>query len=87
VAEAAGLEKFEAYAWQSLVVPRATPDALVARLTAELRAALADDGIRRKFREIGVEPLPAAPEKVQAMLAADRDIWVPLIRDLGITLD
>jgi tripartite-type tricarboxylate transporter receptor subunit TctC len=87
VAEAAGLEKFEAYAWQSLVVPRATPDAVVARLTAELRAALADDGIQRKFREIGVEPLPAAPEEVQAMVAADRDIWVPLIRDLGITLD
>ncbi len=87
VAEAAGLEKFEAYAWQSLMVPRATPDAVAARLTAELDTALADPAIQRRFREIGVEPLPATPQEVQAILAADRAVWVPLIRGLGIALD
>ncbi|MFZ6764159.1 Bug family tripartite tricarboxylate transporter substrate binding protein [Pseudoroseomonas sp. WGS1072] len=87
IAEATGLPDLEAYAWQSLMVPRATPDAVVARLAAELGTALTDAGIRRKFAEIGVEPLPASAEQVQAMITADRAIWVPLIRDLGITLD
>jgi tripartite-type tricarboxylate transporter receptor subunit TctC len=87
VAEALRLEGFEAYAWQSLVAPKATPDAVAARLTADLARALADAGVQRRFRDIGVEPLPATPEQVQAMLAADRAVWVPLIRDLGITLD
>lgn len=87
VAEAAGLKGFEAYAWQSLVAPKATPDGVAARLAAELRAALAQESIQRRFGEIGVEPLPASPEQVQAMLAADRAIWVPLIHELGITLD
>jgi len=87
VAEVAGLERFEAYAWQSLMVPRATPDTVAARLGAELSAALADPAVQARFREIGVEPLPASPEQVQAMLVADRAVWVPLIRDLGITLD
>ncbi|MFC3127149.1 Bug family tripartite tricarboxylate transporter substrate binding protein [Pseudoroseomonas globiformis] len=87
VAEGAGLDGFEAYAWQSLMLPRATPDPVATRLAAALSAALADEGTQRKFREIGVEPLPASPEQVRAMLAADRAIWVPLIRDLGITLD
>lgn len=87
VGEAMGLRSFEAYAWQSLVAPKATPDAVAERLTAELRNALAQESIQRKFREIGVEPLQASPAEVQAMLAADRAIWVPLIRELGITLD
>lgn len=87
VSEALGLEKFEAYAWQSLVAPKAVPDGVAARLTAELGRALTDANMQRKFQEIGVEPLPASPEQVQAMLAADRAIWLPLIRDLGIVLD
>lgn len=86
VAEATGIE-LEAYAWQSLMLPRATPDAIAARLTVALDHALAQDGVRRRFGEIGVEPMPAPPERILAMLAADRAIWVPLIRDLGITLD
>jgi len=87
LAEATGLKDFEAYAWQSLVAPKATPEDVAARLTTELRAALGQEAIQRKFREIGVEPLPASPEQVQAMLAADRAVWVPLIRELGITLE
>ncbi|HWL83116.1 MAG TPA: tripartite tricarboxylate transporter substrate binding protein [Roseomonas sp.] len=87
LSEALGLQGFEAYAWQSLVTSRATPDAVAARLTEELRNALAQESVQRKFREIGVEPLQASPEQVRAMLAADRAVWVPLIRDLGITLD
>ena len=87
MAEAAGLAGFEAYAWQGLMLPRATPDAVAARLEAELRAALADPGIQRRFREMGVEPLPDTPAQLQARMAADRAVWVPLIRDLGITLD
>ncbi|MDJ0390460.1 tripartite tricarboxylate transporter substrate binding protein [Roseomonas sp. E05] len=87
LAEALSLQSFEAYAWQSLVTAKATPDAVAARLTNELRNALGQESVQRKFREIGVEPLPASPGQVQAMLAADRAVWVPLIRDLGIKLD
>jgi tripartite-type tricarboxylate transporter receptor subunit TctC len=40
VQEALGLRGFEAYAWQGLVVPARTPDAIAARLTGELALAL-----------------------------------------------
>ena len=35
----------------------------------------------------GVEPLARGPEEFAAQIAADRAVWVPLIRELGITLD
>ncbi|MCK8785283.1 tripartite tricarboxylate transporter substrate binding protein [Roseomonas sp. NAR14] len=85
--EAAGLRGFEAYAWQGMVVPKATPDAVVARLTEELARTLADEGVRRRMREIGLEPLTGGPAEFQALLNAERATWLPLIRELGITLD
>jgi tripartite-type tricarboxylate transporter receptor subunit TctC len=87
VQEAMGLDGFEAYAWQGLVVPSGTPDPAVDRLTTTLAAALADPAIDARLREIGLEPLKGGPAEMQALIEADRAVWLPLIRDLGITLD
>ena len=39
------------------------------------------------MRELGVEPLPGGPGEFQALIEAERAVWVPLIRDVQITLD
>jgi tripartite-type tricarboxylate transporter receptor subunit TctC len=87
VQEALGLHGFEAYAWQGVVVPARTPDAIVTRLTGELAAALGQESVRSRMSELGLDPLPGGPAEFEALLAAERAVWVPLIRDLGITLD
>jgi tripartite-type tricarboxylate transporter receptor subunit TctC len=85
--EALGLAGFEAYAWQSLVVPRRTPDEPVARLAAALAAALAEPSVTQRMREIGLEPTPGDAAAYQRLLASERAVWLPLIRELGITLE
>lgn len=87
VQEALGLRGFEAYAWQGLVVPSRTPDAIVARLAESLSSALGQDAVRTRMREIGLDPLTGGPAEFQALLEADRAVWTPIIRELGITLD
>ncbi|RAI57366.1 Bug family tripartite tricarboxylate transporter substrate binding protein [Roseicella frigidaeris] len=87
VQEALGLPGFEAYAWQGMVVPARTPDAVAARLTAALAAALQDRAVTDRMRGIGLEPLPGGPAEFQALEAAERAVWVPLIKERGITLD
>ena len=87
VQEALGLANFEAYAWQGLVVPKATPDPVVERLTAELAAALRQESVLARMREVGLEPLAGGADEFQALLEAERAVWVPLIQSLGITLD
>jgi tripartite-type tricarboxylate transporter receptor subunit TctC len=87
VQEALGLSGFEAYAWQGVVAPAHTPDAVIARLTEALTAALAQNPIQTRMREIGLEPLTGGPKEFQALIEADRAVWEPLIRNLGITLE
>ena len=87
VQEALGLAGYEAYAWQGLVVPAGTPDAVVDRLSASLAAAIADPAVDGRLREIGLEPLQGGPKEMQALIDADRAVWIPLIRAQGITLD
>ena len=87
VQEALGLADFEAYAWQGLVVPAATPDPEVERLSAVLAGAVADPKVSARMEEIGLEPLEGGPAEMQSLIEAERAIWVPLIRELRIPLD
>jgi tripartite-type tricarboxylate transporter receptor subunit TctC len=87
VQEALGLQGFEAYAWQGLVVPKATPDAIVDQLSGELAAALRDEPVLERLRSVGLEPLTGGPADMQRLIEAERAVWVPLISSLGITLD
>lgn len=87
VQEAIGLADFEAYAWQGLVVPAATPDPIVERLSRALAAAVADPKVVARLQEIGLEPLAGGLADMQRLIEAERRVWVPLIHELGITLD
>lgn len=87
VIEALGLTGFEAYAWQGVVVPARTPDPVVARLAEVMAAALKQDQVRQRMVEIGLDPLTGGPAEFNALMKADRDVWWPIIRSLGITLE
>jgi tripartite-type tricarboxylate transporter receptor subunit TctC len=87
VQEALGLQGFEAFAWQGLVVPKATPDAIVDRLSGELAAALRHEPVLERLRAVGLEPLTGGPADMERLIEAERAVWVPLIHSLGITLD
>ncbi|MBP0493273.1 Bug family tripartite tricarboxylate transporter substrate binding protein [Pararoseomonas indoligenes] len=84
---ALSLRGFEAFAWQGVVAPKATPDAVVAQLTKELDATMKDPAVRARMQQIGLEPLTGGPAEFEALLERERGVWLPLIRDLGITLD
>ena len=87
IREALGLADFEAYAWQGLVVPAATPEPVVDRLSTVLADAVAAPKVTARMQEIGLEPLRGGAADMQRLIEAESAIWVPLIRELGITLD
>jgi tripartite-type tricarboxylate transporter receptor subunit TctC len=82
-----GLPGFEAYAWQGLVVPKATPPQAVAALAAALQAALDSTMVKARFQALALEPLPGTPEQMAAYARSERERWGKLIRDIGIKLD
>ena len=83
----AGLAEYRAPVWMGMVVPSATPEPAVRRLGEELARVMADPAIRNRMIEIGVEPLTSTPAEFDALMTQDRAYWVPLIRELGITLE
>ena len=82
-----GLPGFTAGAWQGVIVPRATPDAIVERLSNELTQVLAEPSVRARYAELGLDVPPSDPASFTQRWQSDKAIWQPLIRSLDIKLD
>lgn len=87
IREALGLPSFEAYAWQGLMTTGATPDDVATILGTALASAMSDAGVARRMTALGVEPLIGGPMDFKALIQSERAIWVPLIRELGLTVN
>jgi tripartite-type tricarboxylate transporter receptor subunit TctC len=62
----------------------------VARLNAAAVAALADQALQTKLRELGAEPAAVdrnTPERLAVFLAAEREKWGAIIRKANIRLE
>lgn len=76
-----------AYGWQGMSVPKATPAAIVSRLSAEMIAAIQTPEITSRMRGLGIDYQPWTPAQFEQFVAAENALWRPLIRELGIRLD
>jgi tripartite-type tricarboxylate transporter receptor subunit TctC len=82
-----GLKGFEAYAWQGLVVPAATPQPVVDQLAKALRAALDTTTVKARFQTLGLEAIPSTPKEMADYARTERAKWGEVIRAAGIKLD
>jgi tripartite-type tricarboxylate transporter receptor subunit TctC len=79
-----GLTGYEAYGWFALVAPKGTPAAIVERLHREATAAMSDPELRRKFIELGAEPVTSTPAELRAFIGAEVTKWRKVIESAGI---
>ena len=82
-----GMKGFEAYAWQGLVVPAATPPEVVASLNKALVAALETTAVKARFQTLGLEAIASTPAQMAAYAKSERDKWGQVIRAGNIKLD
>jgi tripartite-type tricarboxylate transporter receptor subunit TctC len=82
-----GLTGYDATGWFGVVAPAGTPVAIVNRLSAEISAALRDEGIRAAMRAQGVEPAPSTPEAFEAYIRSETVKWSQVIRTANIKLE
>ncbi|MDQ0572966.1 tripartite-type tricarboxylate transporter receptor subunit TctC [Variovorax paradoxus] len=82
-----GYAGVEAYTWQGLVVPAATPKDVQARLGADLQKTMADAGVRQKLFDAGWEARPADGAEMTRFVDAERKKWHALIKARDIKLD
>ena len=46
-----------------------------------------DPAVQGRMREIGLDPLKGGPEEHRRLIEAERAVYWPLIRQLGLSLD
>jgi tripartite-type tricarboxylate transporter receptor subunit TctC len=83
----AGLPGLHITPWHSLWVPKGTPDAVIARLNAAAKDALADPVVRKRLSDVGQEVVPReqqTPAALAAYYKAETDTWWPIIKAAGI---
>ena len=83
VAEAA-LPGFEAETWWGIVAPAGTPHAVLAKLNAAARKALADDDTKKRFAELGMTNGGSSPEELDAYIKSEIAKWSKVIKDANI---
>jgi len=83
VAEA-GIAGYEAIGWFGAVAPAGTPEAIVQRLAAEMRAALDAPDIRSRMIAAGAEPFASSPQEFAAFIRAEARKWAEVIRTAGV---
>jgi tripartite-type tricarboxylate transporter receptor subunit TctC len=83
----AGVPGFEAWAWQALAVPAATPRDIVTRLNAEFRKAIAMPELRQKLIDAGIDPLQSSPEDASAYIRSELVKWAKVISEGRITVE
>jgi len=83
----AGLTGYDSTGWFGVVAPAGTPPAIVARLNAEINAALNDPAIQANMRAVGVEPAPATADAFDAYIKSETVKWAKVIKTANIKLD
>ena len=82
-----GLPGYDSTGWFGVVAPAETPAPIVARLNAEINAALRDEQIQAAMRNLGVEPAPGTPKAFDDYIRAETKKWAQVIKAANIKLD
>ena len=84
---ASGYPGYEAGVWFALVVPKATPAAIVARLNLEVTKILSEPLMKARFDGLALELIPGPADEVSKYAALEQTRWSRLIREKGIRLE
>ena len=82
-----GFKNVEAAALVGMVVPAATPPAVIDTLNKQVVAAIKDPAVNKRMVDFGVEPVGNTAAQFAELLRSETTRWHKLIRDLKITLE
>jgi tripartite-type tricarboxylate transporter receptor subunit TctC len=83
--EEAGFKDMVLEVWYAAFVPKGTPQAIVARLNAEMAKAIAAVGIKERFLRGSMEGVGGTPEQLGELARADSAKYARLVKELNIS--
>ena len=82
-----GYPGFSSTSWTGLLAPAKTPAEIIARLNAQVNAALTSPEISRALAAISSEPLGGQPQALTEVIKADVAKWAPIVKSLNLQTD
>jgi len=71
-----------------LLAPAGTPAGIIEQIAQATRTAVAEAAFKQMLIDAGIEPtLDSDPEKFRRSLAADVDLWTPVVKALALKID
>jgi tripartite-type tricarboxylate transporter receptor subunit TctC len=77
---------FQVAAWFALMARSGTPQPIIDKVRLDLQAILHQRAVREKFETLGVYPLPKTPGETAQFIRSERQLWKPVIKEAGLTL-
>ena len=82
-----GFAEAQVTPWFGVVVPAATPQPIVERISKALVAALATADVQQKLDIAGCEPKSAPRTQFVDIIKSDVALWAKVVKEAGITAD
>jgi tripartite-type tricarboxylate transporter receptor subunit TctC len=82
-----GFAEAQVTPWFGVVLPAATPQPVVERISKALEVALATADVREKLDTAGCEPKSAPLSQFSDIIKADTALWAKVVKEAGITAD
>ena len=83
----AGVPGYDANAWFGVFAPTGTPDAVIARLQAEISRIVKVPEVRDRFLALGAEPVGNTPEQFAAFYRNEVLKWAKVVKESGAQID
>jgi len=82
-----GVPGYDVTPWYGMVAPRGTPEAVVAALNGAVNRALATEGLRRRFAEMGLQPRGGKSADFGAYMASETAKWREVVQEAHVSIE
>ena len=83
----AGMDDFVVTSWAAFVVPKATPAAIVQKISQALQEIAKEPSVQERFQVAGARVLGSVPDEVVKLAHKERPMWQEMVRVSGAKLD
>lgn len=78
---------FDSGAWFGIVVPKGTPPEAIERLNEAVNAALNSEEVKKRYAELGAEPIGGEPADLQKQIESELAKWGKVVEATGTRID
>jgi len=82
-----GIPGYEATAWNGLMAPAGTPDAVVQKLSNTLQTVLADQALQQQFAQQGFDTQWMSPADYRQFIDREIKKWAQVVKTSGATVN